>query len=747
MLYSPYASLEQEIYGKLSPPNDVTNFNMVAQGSKAYLTWTGVTDLDVIHGGTYWIRHTSNTSGVSWAAASDITKTVPGNTNSIYLPLMSGSYLIKALDSTGNESTNAGYIVSNVADILALNAVYTSIQEAQIHPGGLYGPFGSISIDKGINDSNTTNIFYDSSDSTIELASASLSTGTHDAYYATGNHEDDVVSSGTHDDARATGTHNAILNSGSTEYQAVNFVDSAAGNFDDRSGNFDDIEHTANKLEDDNASFDSTWLDNLIRNTTDNTTATVTAVDSSTVLTLSSDIFDASGESYRLETKATQLRDTGASFAAGDVGRTIRNTTNNTTATISTVDSSTVVTLSSGIFSNDNGDAWELEAGPNNLRDTGASFTSALVGRTVRNTNDSTTATVSAFVNSNELTLSSGIFDNKDGHVYEVEPGYDRLYDPTASFTDEYIGKIVRNTTDNTTATVSSRVDGTELVLSSGIFDNQDGEGYRIEVPGGVLRDTGVTFVAGTHDNRIIRNLDSALVSSISSIDAYNNLVLEEDIFGQTDQANYKIEGDVPAEGYYYFTDQSIDLGAVYTSRVTASYSSTAVSVTDLFDLTAGNFDSNSGLFDGTDISDANASLEIRITTDDPAGTPTWGTWTHMLVGDYYARGMQFRMKLTSANTSHNVQVDSLSITVDMPDTTKRQTGVQGDTGTNNGTSIITYSTPFKATPTVGVTLQNADTGDYWTISSSSSTGFTITFFNSSNTATQKTFNWVSTGY
>ena len=747
MLYSPYASLEQEIYGKLSPPNDVTNFNMVAQGSKAYLTWTGVTDLDVIHGGTYWIRHTSNTNGVSWAAASDITKTVPGNTNSIYLPLMSGSYLIKALDSTGNESTNAGYIVSNVADILALNAVYTSIQEAQIHPGGLYGPFGSISIDKGINDSNTTNIFYDSSDSTIELASASLSTGTHDAYYATGNHEDDVVSSGTHDDARATGTHNAILNSGSTEYQAVNFVDSAAGNFDDRSGNFDDIEHTANKLEDDNASFDSTWLDNLIRNTTDNTTATVTAVDSSTVLTLSSDIFDASGESYRLETKATQLRDTGASFAAGDVGRTIRNTTNNTTATISTVDSSTVVTLSSGIFSNDNGDAWELEAGPNNLRDTGASFTSALVGRTVRNTNDSTTATVSAFVNSNELTLSSGIFDNKDGHVYEVEPGYDRLYDPTASFTDEYIGKIVRNTTDNTTATVSSRVDGTELVLSSGIFDNQDGEGYRIEVPGGVLRDTGVTFVAGTHDNRIIRNLDSALVSSISSIDAYNNLVLEEDIFDGTDQANYKIEGDVPAEGYYYFTDQSIDLGAVYTSRVTASYSSTAVSVTDLFDLTAGNFDSNSGLFDGTDISDANASVEIRITTDDPAGTPTWGTWTHMLVGDYYARGMQFRMKLTSANTSHNVQVDSLSITVDMPDTTKRQTGIQGNTGTNNGTSIITYSTPFKATPTVGVTLQNADTGDYWTISSSSSTGFTITFFNSSNTATQKTFNWVSTGY
>jgi len=219
-------------------------------------------------------------------------------------------------------------------------------------------------------------------------------------------------------------------------------MDSAPGNFDARSGSFDDITHVTNKLEDDNASFDSTWLNNLIRNTTDNTTATVSTVDSGTVLTLSSDIFDASGEAYRLETKTTQLRDTSATFVAGDVGRTVRNTTDGGTATISTVDSSNLVTLSTSLFANDHGDTWELEAGPNNLRDTGASFTSALVGRTVRNTNDSTTATVSAFVNSNELTLSSGIFDNKDGHVYEMEPGYDRLYDPSASFTDEYIGII-----------------------------------------------------------------------------------------------------------------------------------------------------------------------------------------------------------------------------------------------------------------------------------------------------------------
>ena len=876
MIYSPYASVEAEIYGKLYAPEDVTNFNMVAQGDKAYLTWTRVSDLDVLIGGSYWIRHTSKTSGVTWAGSTDITKTVPGNMDNYLAPLLSGSYLIKALDSSGNESQNTAFIKSNTADILALNVVHTSNQHSL---------FGSDTADTGVNDSNTTNIFFDSSDNTIELSAATLSTGTHDAYYATGTHEDDVISSGTHDeyitsgthdsfgtgthdDVRSTGTHDAVLNSGSTEYQATNFVDTASGNFDDRSGSFDDITHVTNKLEDDNASFDSTWLNNVVRNTTDNTTATVSSVDSGTRITLSSDLFDGyTGDAYRLETKTTQLRDTSATFVAGDVGRTVRNNTDGGTATISTVDSSSLVTLSTSLFQNDHGDTWELEAGPNVLRDTSASFTSSLVGRTVRNTNDSTTATVSSFTSSTELVLSSGIFDNKDTHsydieagssklydstgsftssmvgnivknstrstettvssytsanemtlasgifdnkegdsytvnnelnrlrdtgasftsalvgrtvrntndattttvatyisgteltlasgifdnkdtnTYEMEPGYDRLYDPTATFTDEYIGKIVRNTTDNTTATISSRVDGTELVLSSGIFDNQDGEGYRIEVPNNIMRNTGATFVAGTHDNRLIRNLDTALVTTVSSINSYNDLVLADNIFGQTDQANYKVEGDIPTLGYYYFTDQSLDLGALYTSRVAGTISSTGVAVEDLFDIATGAFDSTSGLFDGTDISDTNAVLEVRTTQDDPAGSPTWGGWIPFFIGDYFARGLEFRAKLTSSNTSHNVQVDELTVTVDMPDQIKRNTGVVSSSGTNNGTEVITYTIPYKTVPTVGITLQNANTGDYWTISSSTASGFTVTFYNSSSTATQKTFNWISSGY
>ncbi len=737
MLYSPFANLTAEVYGKLTPPNSVTNFTMVAQGDQAKLNWTRVEDLDVVNGGSYWIRYTSSSSP-SWASSTDVIKTIPGNLDTYSVALMSGSYLIKALDSTGNESGTAAIVTSDVADILGLNVVYTSTQDPL---------FGSNTGDKGVNDSDSSNVFYDSNNQAVQLDTVSLASGTHDAYYNTGTHEDDVVSSGTHDDARSTGTHNAILNSGSTEFQNTNFVDTASGNFDDRSGSFDDITHITNKLEDDNASFDSSWLNNLIRNTTDDTTATVSAVDSGTVLTLSSDIFDASGENYRLETKTTELRDTSATFVAGDVGRTVRNNTDGGTATISSIDSANLVTLSSALFQNDHGDTWELEAGPNNLRDTGASFTSALVGRTVRNTNDGTTTTVSAFVNSNELTLSSGIFDNKDGHVYEVEPGYDRLYDPTASFSTAVVGKLIRNTTDNTTATVSSRVDGTELILSSGIFDNQDGEGYRIEVPSYRLRDTGASFTTATHNNRIIRNLDSGALTTVSSVEDSTTLVVVSNIFGQTNAANYKVEGDVLSSGYYYFTDQEYDLGQVYSSRITASYACNSFSSTTLFDGTSGSFDSGSGLFDGTDISDTNASLEISKTTGDPASSPTWTNWAPFFVGDYSARAVRFRLSLTSSSATHNIRVDELSATIDMPDTTKRDTGISSDSGTNNGTKVILYSTSFKTVPTVGITMQNAASGDYYTISSATAAGFTVTFYNSSNTATQKSFNWMSTGY
>jgi len=47
----------------------------------------------------------------------------------------------------------------------------------------------------------------------------------------------------------------------------------------------------------------------------------------------------------------------------------------------------------------------------------------------------------------------------------------------------------------------------------------------------------------------------------------------------------------------------------------------------------------------------------------------------------------------------------------------------------------------------VGIAAQNLNSGDYYAITAKSATGFTITFYNSSNAAVDRTFDYVAKGY
>jgi hypothetical protein len=49
--------------------------------------------------------------------------------------------------------------------------------------------------------------------------------------------------------------------------------------------------------------------------------------------------------------------------------------------------------------------------------------------------------------------------------------------------------------------------------------------------------------------------------------------------------------------------------------------------------------------------------------------------------------------------------------------------------------------------PSIGITGQNMQSGDYFEVSSVSATGFTVTFKNSSNAAVDRNFNWSAVGY
>ena len=231
-----------------------------------------------------------------------------------------------------------------------------------------------------------------------------------------------------------------------------------------------------------------------------------------------------------------------------------------------------------------------------------------------------------------------------------------------------------------------------------------------------------------------------------------NELILDtsidfDDVTGNFDDANGSFDGGggtVSTSGTYEF-DNYIDLTAVYTSHVTASVSVTRRDYVNLFDDAVGLFDARTGTFDGDvqAFDDTDVEVQVSTTDDDPAGSPTWSNYRRFIVGDYKARALRFRAILTSGDGEATPVVSQLSVTVDMPD----RSVAEADIASGAGAKVITFSPAFKALQGVGIAAQNLQSGDYYNVTSKTATGFTITFYNSSNTAVDRTFDYVAKGY
>ena len=195
----------------------------------------------------------------------------------------------------------------------------------------------------------------------------------------------------------------------------------------------------------------------------------------------------------------------------------------------------------------------------------------------------------------------------------------------------------------------------------------------------------------------------------------------------------------VDTSGTYEF--DGVDLGAVYTSRLTHSITFNTFEIGDYLDSRSGNVDD----YDDWDNPPAGLNLDLYVATtnDQVSGSPTWGAWTKFKVGDFTARGFKFKLTATSTDADHQFNLTALSITIDMPDQ------VQGEKDISSGASTksVTFPSSFYAIPSVGITANNMGSGDYYTVANKSTTGFDITFYNSSASAVDRNFNYQARGY
>jgi hypothetical protein len=321
----------------------------------------------------------------------------------------------------------------------------------------------------------------------------------------------------------------------------------------------------------------------------------------------------------------------------------------------------------------------------------------------------------------------------------------------------------VRHSRETTGATYSNAVDLVTKVPRPSVFavtpamtgtyfikaiDKLGNESLNVAEVGAIIEDIkGLNYV-----QTITESPTFSGTKTECNVDEFGQLILDTSVDFDAVTGDFDdLEGDfdggggtTSTEGTYIFGN-SVDLGAVYTSRVTSNITVGRIDYVNLFDDQTNLFDDQTGLFDGdpNTYGDTNVQFYISTTEDNPSGSPTWSDYRLFHVGDYKARGLRFKIVLTSKSGQSSPSVSNLSVSIDMPD---RVTSGD-DLVSGAGAYSVTFSPAFKESPALGIAAQNLVQGDFYEITSKSATGFTITFKNSGGTAVSRTFDYVAKGY
>ena len=120
-----------------------------------------------------------------------------------------------------------------------------------------------------------------------------------------------------------------------------------------------------------------------------------------------------------------------------------------------------------------------------------------------------------------------------------------------------------------------------------------------------------------------------------------------------------------------------------------------------------------------------------------------FGPWIPMESGQYSGRLYQFKVELTTDHPDQTPVVQELGYTMQMESRTESSSII----ASGAGAKVVTFANAFYQEPSIGLTVSNLTSGDYYQITSPSRLGFTVTFYNSSNAAVDRNFEYAANGY
>jgi len=257
---------------------------------------------------------------------------------------------------------------------------------------------------------------------------------------------------------------------------------------------------------------------------------------------------------------------------------------------------------------------------------------------------------------------------------------------------------------------------------------------------------TNVAFDATTN------SLNLTGVGQFDSITDFDLVSSIDDVGGIAPLGTYEFGGTAGGT--------TLDLGDVFSLDLKRHFLTEAFFPSDLFD-SIPDLDAR-GDFEGLTATEVNAEMLVRVTQDNPnTGSPTYSSFQTFTNGTYKGRGFQFKVNLTSDDPAQDIRVFQLGYTASMQRRTEQSPSTLRSVDSNNNpvAKAVTFQHPFfvgtadtegganSILPSVGITAQNMESGDFFEISSVSGTGFTVHFKNSSNASVDRNFTYQAVGF
>ena len=165
--------------------------------------------------------------------------------------------------------------------------------------------------------------------------------------------------------------------------------------------------------------------------------------------------------------------------------------------------------------------------------------------------------------------------------------------------------------------------------------------------------------------------------------------------------------------------------------------------------------------FDGAAADEANCQIQVA-TSQSASGS--FGAFNNFANGTFKGHRFKFKLILETTNTAQNMNVQQAGYSAEFQSRTEQnyQTGSGTSTapqqsGTSSSGKTVTFAAPFFVgtsslgganafLPSVGITIQNAQSGDFFTITNLSGTGFTVTVKNGTSFV-DRSFTFSAVGY